>query len=126
MFVTPSTAATGVSSSQARAASALWGMVTLHPAAPRARSPTSTSHTVPGATGNATYTQSRCNAAYAALWMAGDREWLTGWPMIPVTVVCPLRGSVAKGPSGGRSAMLWFCWASVVENASFPEASEIT
>ena len=34
---------------------------------------------------------------YAALWIAGDREWATGSPMMPVTVVCPVTGTVTAG-----------------------------
>ena len=43
----------------------------------------------PGATSSATNTQSSPVAAYAALWIAGEREWRTGSPMTAASRVPP-------------------------------------
>ena len=78
VFTDASAAAAGVSSSQADAASALCGIVTLSPPSPSVDAARTASAPRPGATSSATYTQSSPAAANAALWIAGDREWRTG------------------------------------------------
>ncbi len=98
----PSRPATALRSSMRAATSALCGMVTETPATPRARRPSSAAATFPAATSNPTEIQLSPSAAKAALCRRGEREWRTGEPMTPTTVV---RASVQPGPGTAADAI---------------------
>ena len=111
---TPSAAASGVRSSQAQAASALCGMVTLRPAeAERARR----RHRLRAAARAAPGTPRRPSrgrlAANAALWIAGERECATGSPMTPGRPVGRAVESLIR-PAPRAARMFASCSASVV------------
>src|ERR687897_2656792 len=85
-----SSAATGVSSSTAPWAAALWGMVTESPAMPSVRTAAIAAGPAPSGTSNARYTQSASAAAKAALRTVGDSEWRAGDPIRAASRVDPL------------------------------------
>mmetsp|Transcript_19623 Transcript_19623/g.54696 ORF Transcript_19623/g.54696 Transcript_19623/m.54696 type:complete len:281 (+) Transcript_19623:945-1787(+) len=86
VFTAPTEAATGSTCWAACSAASLWGMVTLKPwksvcswKAARKRDMSSTSR--------GTYTPSKPTCWNAVLWSSGEREWDTGLPMMPKTLV---------------------------------------
>src|ERR687898_826127 len=96
----PSSAATGVRSSTAPWAAALWGMVTESPAMPSVRTAAIAAGPAPSGTSNARYTQSASAAAKAALRTVGDSEWRTGDPIRAASRVDPLITRAGPGPTG--------------------------
>src|ERR687898_522307 len=96
----PSSAATGVRSSTAPWAAALWGMVTDSPAMPSVRAAATAAAPPPSGTSKARYTQSASAAAKAALRTAGDSEWRAGDPIRAASRVDPLITRAQPGPIG--------------------------
>src|ERR687897_380944 len=99
-WTAPSSAATGVRSSTAPWAAALWGMVTDSPAMPSVRAAATAAAPPPSGTSKARYTQSASAAAKAALRTAGDSEWRAGDPIRAASRVDPLITRAQPGPIG--------------------------